>query len=656
MRTVGTGSHGLIDVGIHHFGIGNSLDPAFQSKYAGLGIPYTSAEALFEHAYTPMIGYDAKQYYSGSVSPSWAAGTWSGDKPIPRAFNDISDFGNYGSPWDVLLRRELTDQRFSFQHGVKHLTAVGDIVSKHSMYYTLVKQGSFSNSQEFFWYSSTLGTPSGYDWVMRATSLIDWMPTAYHPIVRSGKIIGQPINTVIQSMSGPIKLQNTFCTTPFVGYGHPTMPSSDVAVRGAFLGNGWYFGDRIEDSGDNWIEFSNFVWRYNNWCRYIRYRLNFWTESRPVVLGNYEHGAPNFVLRARYQGSTYLLRQDSSTLNNLGPDGLRGWAVTDRVDFDRTVTSPSYIFPLSNTYGHGSDAASRLPIVVKTIRKRHELISARAPDIRPASLISFADALSNSRASTTNYLEVAVECRELITLVPSLVGVIKAFLSRKPGMAVKAVSKGVKINKALDASLRLGDLLSDSLLITQFGLKPALSNAQDIRQLTNSVGPRLRALQAPETLHGKFVKTFQHELGPMTLVARTTARVNGLTDDLLLKLMGLDALGLSPRSANIWDLIPWSWFIDQFAGISGKLDAFDAYVLGNMRGVQWCVHSYTLFDEAASDIADSGYQSGHLTIKHYFREVSRLTPGKFVGKYDFLDGRGPDPGITSAIFWMLSKT
>jgi hypothetical protein len=220
-----------------------------------------------------------------------------------------------------------------------------------------------------------------------------------------------------------------------------------------------------------------------------------------------------------------------------------------------------------------------------------------------------------------------------------MIGVVKAFLNRKP-------------RSLYDAGLRIGDLLADSTLIYRFGLKPTIANAYDIHATGLRIGNMLKALQSPQTYHGKFIfKLDGSPLGPGTLVTRTQVRFGGVKDDFVLKLLSLDALGLAPKSSNIWDVVAWSWFVDYFFAIGRRMSTADAVIAGLIRDLRYAVHSYTVYDTLYGP--DFGFYTENGTIRHYFREVSRHVPMCLDGAIDYQASSGPDTAITSAILWGL---
>lgn len=642
--TPNSGPEGLIDVGIHLSGNWSVQDPVFMAKYPNYSFRELGISNLIRDAFIPFYGMDVRRYFFGALETSQRAreATWHGDKPVLRPFNHIADLNNYGSSWDTLLVRPLQDGKFAAQHGVNHLTGHGRFVPKHAMVYVEEQQNPYSHNKEWKYFRKYIAGTSNYSSTKVATSFANWSDIPFST-QNPGRSIGMELQRLLDSAEN---IQDTYSPVPYVSYVSP-LPVNDLPIRGNYRASfDWYEGDHVFNVGQNSIEVGNALWHPGYPSRYMHYTWSIDLFDRSSPGGPFAAGALQFSAVMRISGVSYLMQYNPLFT---GPDGIKGWRVLDAIPFDRTVTIVPNVFPLSLPYGRGIDASLRSPVIVNTIRERHKRIRQGAADIRPSSMFSFQDALLKMSATDTNFLEAAAEGQELIKLLPALVGIIKAFFTRKPGRLAST------FGKAFDASAKIGDLLSDTLLLTQFGLKPALENTAEVRHMVSTVGPKLKALQSGGTFHGKFVKNFQHELGPMKLVTRTTARMQGISDDFVIKFLALDALGLSPKASNIWDIVPWSWFVDYFFHIGTSLSLVDTYIMGNVRGTQWAVHSYTLYDSADADIAFHGLQPGQATIKHYFREVSRITPGLFGGRYDFAQHGGPDVGITSSVFWQMLR-
>lgn len=647
--SVGSGPIGLIDHVAVFPTFGSWYDPAFEAKWGPsgssfpVGVPFTSALSLFASTYLPFMGSDARAFWSGHPTQSFQEYPWTGEKPVPRVFDYFRDIENYGSPVTNLTRRELSSSTYQREHAVKHLSAVGRLLPTHDSLYTAVPQVGLDPYGLFPY--SLLRFNESLSYVSRVvgSEFVTSVPTVFD-VVSMASPLGESFQAIIDRMGDSNKpLQSYDSPVPYVGWLRD-VPLEDLSIRGGSIPDGWFFGDHVWSVGPLSIDFSNFVWKPGYAGRYLRCKVSFEFEEINYLPGTYPLGFPRYKGIERVEGTTWLLGQnDPSAVGATGPDGIREWYTADTMPFVKTTESTCDVVPLSDTYGHNRQAQSHLYAGIKLGRDRHQAVAAEAADIRPSVMPAFADAMSVLRVTQTNYLETLAEAGELFELVPSLVAIMKAFLGRKPKSVV-------------DAALRLGDLLSSGNLLVKFGLNPTAANVDDVLHVAQVVGPALKTLQSPQEVKGKYVGDFAHTLGPMTIVTRTSVRVSGLSDDFVTKAMGLDALGLAPLASNLWDVVPWSWFIDYFTNLAARLSVIDGFILGSVRGVEYCVHSYTLYDQANDDLAFAGFEPGHVEYKHYFREVSRLVPALFGGRYDFLAPDTPDAGIIASVLWQLLRS
>jgi len=277
---------------------------------------------------------------------------------------------------------------------------------------------------------------------------------------------------------------------------------------------------------------------------------------------------------------------------------------------------------------------------------------------RPSVMYSFSDALGHYRALATNYLEVIYEAEELFHLAPDLIGLLHAFMDFEGGRA----SSGFFLDgRVIEGALRIADFFSGTYLLAKFGWSPVVSNATEISSKISKIGTALRKLQSPATLNGKFTYNLGDVYGfkDLRLTTRTKVRLGGASNDFVIATLKLDALGLLPRSSNIWDLIPWSWFVDYFVNLSGRLDVLDSMFIGLMLDVQNLTHSFTINGPIPKDLLlsqkiepSSSSTSPEFTV--YFREVSKRVPMLLASTIDFGSPKyPPDKGILLSILYQL---
>lgn len=266
---------------------------------------------------------------------------------------------------------------------------------------------------------------------------------------------------------------------------------------------------------------------------------------------------------------------------------------------------------------------------------------------RPSAMYSYADAISHYRHLATNYIEVIVEAKELFELVPGVIDLVKTlYLGPKDDIA--------------DVGLKLGDFFSSYELMSRFGWDPILSNGQELSSKLDSIGNALRTLQSPKTLHGKFTWSGEvAQYGPVSLTTRSKVRLRGASDEFLIRTLQLDALGLLPRSSNLWDLVPWSWFVDYFTNLSSRYDVIDSVVLGLMWGLDFAVHSFTVTTPLGDTILEQNGVSPigeDPTLHFYARELSLLVPMMFESSIDFGEQiHPPNKGIIASLLWQILR-
>lgn len=295
-----------------------------------------------------------------------------------------------------------------------------------------------------------------------------------------------------------------------------------------------------------------------------------------------------------------------------------------------------------------------------------EQFSANLGFFRPAVMLSFADAIAQHRATTTNWIEVIAELDELLTLAPSLKDILSLAMSIPRGAWVNKRGESVtklfykKSGDGWEFALKLGDLFSSTHLLRAFGWRPAVENTREVTSKLDKLGAAMQALQSPMTLRGK--KTFTLDaLGyeNVRLTVRSKVRVGGMEDATLGHFMNLDSVGLAPSSKNLWALVKWSWLIDMGIAMSTRYDILDSIIIGLMIDVYILVHSFTAYVDIPDDVlASHGVEadpSDPPQIKVYAREVSRHVPMIF-GGYDYAAPvRPPDKGIIAAILWQLLR-
>lgn len=335
---------------------------------------------------------------------------------------------------------------------------------------------------------------------------------------------------------------------------------------------------------------------------------------------------------------------------------------SDYYGWDRLIGDPDHdyhrvyylgsggVLPQNFLFSGVQPTTEALPSLMRAdgyIRQLDSYFAANLGFFRPAAMLSYADAVQDHRATTTNWVEVIAEAKELLNLMPDY------------RLLFQSASDIIK-KRWLSGALKLGDLFSGTYLLKTFGWRPAVDNAREVTSKLDRYAHAISALQSNATFRGK--KTFTLDaLGykNVRLTVRSKVRVGGMTNDFLIAFLRLDSLGLSPTSKNLWALKQWSWLIDIFLGMSTRYDVLDAVAIGLMIDMHVLVHSFLIEIELPPDLlAEYGLEadpSDPPTIKVYAREVSRVVPMIFDG-YDYAaPTRPPDKGLIAALLWQLLR-
>lgn len=594
---------------------------------------------ILDGCYFQKHAIQSSLYWSGIQGTETLKSSWKGEKPVPRPYNGFRDHRNYGSPIARLFQDDA-DTRFLREKGVTHLSSRGLVYPRHDSLYSIEGQ-----SPEGFLPWNKRGTlPNGASYRLSGSDFFAGLPQTLSP-TELDYWLGDDleyISDVFQHFDRyDAPIQYAGVVSPW-----PSQTFRCVGNRNPI--NGWYFGDVCFSASATHIDLGNLVWYPGYAGQYTRAVIRWYLSDNQVSTGGETYGKRLFRAVTTMSVITYLLFPEFGAH---GPDDLLNWRVHESHPNSWTIESEPECIPLSNVYESKIASAVSIKQFKSLVHAQHSGLIEMAPDIRPSCMVSYADAIATAKATTTNYVEVIKEGKELFELLPGLVSIVKTFLKLRSGSLSEFAEN-------LPGDIRtIGDLLADWTLLQRFGLTPAASNAGDIRATLARVGSSLRALQADQTMHGvSFFDLEGTHLGPGSLVTRSTIRMGGVKDDFVLKLLALDTLGLAPTASNLWDTVPWSWFLDYFTGLADKFNVIDAVIYGLIREVHYITHSYTIYSDHTENLKDLGLASHDLEVKHYFRETSRTVPTLFGGKIDYLAGKGANRAITSAILWnMLSQ-
>jgi len=632
--------YGTLDVGVKIAGVSlHKPDPVVD----WLGVrSYSWIQNMINSSFIRVKNVNAHTFYNGTIHPDTHQQKWIGDKPVQRDYDPIRDYGNYSNPVASLLSlSNLLGPHPFGQNQVRHLRSSGEVRPSRDEFYTY-HSGSVPYSDFPNWRIADALSSSFNGYRYYATGLSGGLPTGMASF-ETGDFY-----TFTEELSalllGLKDYQNYASAVPYIGLQSVLgLPTPDVRVISIPDAYPHMYADAVDEVGPLSISFRNYntnLFGYGSTIRRVKCKLDFRLLPSGDSLSPSVQGNKMFNIEVTsHMTHSYYWAQPGSFVDDLA----HRLKIYEK-DYTETYVVSPFNFPLTVIATSTNDSlGSRFSLLINRVRSKDRAIQENFELLRPSSMFSFSDAISNMRATDANYVEVLAEGRELFRLFPTLIGITKAFFSRDFSSA-KSVVFGI------------GDLLSSSTLLYRFGLKPTASNASDIILMSRRVGAAIKALQSPATYHGKFVySTNESPLGAFGLVTRTTARINGASDDFIIKALELDALGLLPLSSNLWDVVPWSWFIDYFTNLAGRFSVIDSVLLGLIRGVTYSVHSYTIYDTLQSELPGLGWSSDDLLVEHYYREVSRFIPAISHSTIDFGDTRHPDSAITGAILWQLAR-
>jgi hypothetical protein len=208
--------------------------------------------------------------------------------------------------------------------------------------------------------------------------------------------------------------------------------------------------------------------------------------------------------------------------------------------------------------------------------------------------------------------------------------------------------------KGVNALFSVLDFASDAVLLYRFGLQPFTSDIQDIASKWDQLVQRyLNGYPRAGTAYGKITRTKSFRDHDYSVVIRSKVRYFIPKQHMMNQLMPLGVANLSPSLANLWDIIPFSFAIDWFYDVGGRLDAIgDGFHLIHAEVPQY-VHSYTFtgnlndfFPEVVGDVRVSVYR----------REVSQYFPFPRPELIDEGQSNGPPMLIGGSLLWALLRS
>jgi hypothetical protein len=617
----------------------------------GAGGDWDQVHDILNTSFVTVNGVDPKYFFSGEgyYSPPTFKIQNRGRKPEPRDYDPLADIKKFSNPLGFLVSGRGRASPPDWERQVGHFSMSGSVVDIGATLYSyddgrstkvwdldipIPDQALADNIYTFPIYETVWGSPPnpGHDF-----SLWTWANKT------------APLNTVLDLLDG---LENNASPFPYLGF-FSDIPIPLQKCYGHVSGDGSKFGVfDVKKTSSTSLSYKAFLIR-GIYARLTVHEINFDLQFRGLISPGTAIGIDIFSLvGSRSVEVTYFVKTP------LPVSKYGNWlAITDPERYNWAAPLNSNCFPFTGAVGYFNRDIPNILTEGKSVyvENTYDLLSKNLGLYRPAVMMSFADAMSNYRVMASNYIEVIYEAEELLHLAPDLKGLLAAFT------ALKAY-KDFRSGGVVDGALGIGDFFSSSYLLASFGWRPLAQNASEITSKIDHVGENLRNLKSPKTLHGKFRFNIPETLGikDVRLVARSKIRLRGISDDFIINSLKLDSLGLLPRSSNIWDLIPWSWFVDYFTGLATRYDVIDASLLACALDHEYCVHSISLESPIPKEVllrdGLQGLPGDPPKFKAYFRESSVVIPFIFDSDIDFgAPVVGPDKGILFSLVWQLAR-
>jgi hypothetical protein len=182
------------------------------------------------------------------------------------------------------------------------------------------------------------------------------------------------------------------------------------------------------------------------------------------------------------------------------------------------------------------------------------------------------------------------------------------------------------------ASIRkLLSVVTSSHLQAAFQIRPFIDLLQKQLPVMISTLSHLRLPTKTITTYGVFRHEFTNEFGraQTTLLTRSKIVMDTSSAGLLSAVLGVDALGILPKASNLWDILPFTFVVNWFAGIGASIRRTE-YSLLLATVPAYFVHSYTLTSPLSAAELDllkmSSASPEPSSLRVYLRDVNLLSP------------------------------
>lgn len=599
-------------------------------------------------------------------------------KPLTtRKYDAWNDGRRYGNAFTSLLKivsptsSNLPDS-WNRESSVRHMGARGRLQSTTG--FRAVYRGRTNTS----FYGRTLGKFSTYgdaryDRLYR--SLLISYPPGTISISRSATAVGTPNTTrydldeVANLINGQI-VQGTIDGFPLLlfasnnGYARNTLYYWNFRVnrhqgdREGYVDFKYLFWNKATSTrpvGGSGVVIATSNHVYEVTCR-VAWSMADPTSSGALLAGTFDIRQPSFTVRSNYElvsefnshplPSGYLWPVKSVSNS---PDLWLPHASTEGTGVflyeEPTVTygqQSSFNQDERHVFYHHSEDAQ--------VKRFYSFCESIHDDVRPMACMSANDALK-SYHSDSNFLESLPELPSILRNIKD----ISPFLS-----AIRKISKGdpTGVPKVIDG-------LASGYLAYKYGARPLSSDVKEANRIATEYYGILESRS--KALAGNLYGSFSYELpvscpkipGKILVTSRTKIVVGSSPSGALAYAIALDDVGLLPTMARIWDLVPFSFVIDWFTGLSNKFETIDNMAIRAALDVAYYCHTfeYKLILDEGSIVPFSVLSSEvspHLRV--FVRDISRYHPMYVKGRFDFNPPVGLKKNLLAAgaLLWVCT--
>lgn len=244
--------------------------------------------------------------------------------------------------------------------------------------------------------------------------------------------------------------------------------------------------------------------------------------------------------------------------------------------------------------------------------------------VAPLAAIAAGDALqSHVDITGVNLLENVVEWEQLFKLPCSMTQLRRVFNKLQQSDPT--------------ALLDIGSVYANGVLWSEFGVQPLVDDVKSYIKHWNQIVNVLRGrgLWGVKTLYGshRLSGVTEHFRVPVDIDIHCKAVVVFEHNVLLTMILKLNAVGLMPRLANLWDCLPWSFAVDWFTNEGQRLNDVDWQGGLLLLPCKYTVSSVKLTHHIPNDVLP-GYDVSEATITDYYRWCRDYFPGFGLDTYD----------------------